>query len=53
MAVVRVRADPVIQEAIVDAASKFEARLVEKMAIYQELIASDARLTDTERLIYL
>jgi hypothetical protein len=53
MAVVRVLPDPVMQAAIIDAASKFETRLAEKLEIYQGLIASNARLVDTERLLYL
>ena len=53
MPVVRCYPDPEIQEAIADAATRFEARLAEKLEIYQKLIASDARLVDTERLIYL
>jgi hypothetical protein len=53
MAVVRCYPDPVIHEAIGNAAVSFESRLAEKLEIYQKLIASDARLTDTERLIYL
>lgn len=53
MAVVRCYPDPVIHEAIGNAAIDFERRLNEKREIYEELIASDARLVDTERLIYL
>jgi len=53
MPVVRVYPDPVIQEAIGNAAIAFEARLNEKLEIYNKLIASDARLIATERLIYL
>lgn len=53
MAVVRCYPDPVIQSAIVDAAAKFEQRLNEAQQIYNNLIASDARLIPTERLLYL
>ncbi len=53
MAVVRAYPIPEFQEAIVAAAAAFEARLQEKLAIYEELVASDARLIDTERLVYL
>lgn len=53
MATVRCYPDPVIHEAIGNAAIEFESRLNEKLQIYQELIASDARLVDTERLVYL
>lgn len=53
MPVVRCYPDPVIQDAIANAATVFEQRLQEKRAIYENLIASDARLIPTERLIYL
>lgn len=53
MAAVRVYPDPVIQEAIVTAATAFEARLTEAREIYDNLIASDARLIPTERLLQL
>jgi hypothetical protein len=53
MPVIRCHPDPVIHDAIGNAAIEFERRLAEKMEIYQKLIASDARLVDTERLIYL
>jgi hypothetical protein len=53
MATVRCYPDPVIQEAIGNAAIEFERRLSEKLKIYEDLLASDARLADTERLIYL
>jgi hypothetical protein len=53
MPVVRCYPDPVIQDAIGNAAIQFEQRLNEKREIYEKLIASDARLIDTERLIYL
>lgn len=53
MASVRCYPDPVIHEAIGNAAVNFEARLAEKLEIYEKLIASDARLVPTERLMYL
>lgn len=53
MAVVRCWPDPVIAEAIGNAALGFEQRLAEKLEIYEKLIASDVRLVDTERLLYL
>lgn len=53
MAVVRVYPMPEVQEAIIAAATAFEARLTEKLEIYNDLLASDARLTPTERLVYL
>lgn len=53
MATVRCYPDPVIHEAIGNAAVDFENRLIAKLKIYEDLIASDARLVDTERLIYL
>lgn len=53
MATVRCYPDPVIHEAIGNAAINFEARLAEKREVYEKLIASDARLVATERLIYL
>ena len=52
MATIRVFPDPVIQEAILDAAAKFEARLAEKLATYHRALASDARLIPTERKTY-
>jgi len=53
MAVVRVWPDPVIQAAIVEAARQFEARINEAHKTYNDLIASDARLVATERLLQL
>jgi len=53
MAVVRCYPDPVIADAIGNAAIQFEKRLAEKREVYEKLIASDARLVATERLIYL
>lgn len=48
MCVIRVHPDPVIQDAIIDAASKFEMRLAEKLAAYQQAIDG---LIPTERKI--
>lgn len=53
MASVRTYPIPEVQEAIGNAAINFEARLAEKREIYEKLIASDARLVATERLLYL
>ncbi len=53
MATVRCYPIPEIQEAIGNAAIEFEKRLAEKRQIYDDLLASDARLVPTERLIYL
>ncbi len=53
MATVRAYPDPRVQDAILAAASAFEARLADKLAIYEAMLASDARLVPTERLIYL
>lgn len=53
MASVRCYPDPAIHEAIGNAAINFEQRLAEKREIYEKLIASDARLVPTERLMYL
>jgi hypothetical protein len=51
MAVIRVHPMPHVQDAIVDAAAKFEARIHEVIADYQAALASDARLFPTERRI--
>jgi hypothetical protein len=53
MAVVRCYPDPKIQEAIGNAATDFEKKLTEKLEIYNALLASNARLVPTERLVYL
>ena len=47
------RVEPIaeIQDAIIDAAAKFEVRLSEKMAAYHDMLASDARLIPTERRV--
>jgi hypothetical protein len=51
MATVRVFPDQKIQDAIVAAASAFEARLAEARQRYESVLASDARLIETERRI--
>jgi hypothetical protein len=51
MVTMRVLPDPAVQEAIVDAAAKFEARINETIATYQAAVASEARLLPTERRI--
>lgn len=51
MATIRVWPDETIQNAIVEAAGAFEARLAKRMAEFQEAIASTARLIPTERKI--
>lgn len=51
MVTIRVEPDPVMQAAIVLAATTFEARLAEKMARYGDVMVSKARLIPTERTI--
>jgi hypothetical protein len=51
MAVIRVFSDEVMQDAILSAAEAFEARISEKLAAYQDALASDARLIPTTRRI--
>lgn len=51
MVTIEVEPDPVIQEAIIEAATKFEARLAEKLRAYEDRLASTARLIPTERRI--
>lgn len=53
MACVRCYPDAKIHEALGNAAIQFEADLAAKREIYEKLIASDARLVPTERLVYL
>lgn len=48
LAVIRIHADPAIQEAIVAAATAFESKLAEKLAIYK---TASAGLVPTERVI--
>jgi hypothetical protein len=49
MPVIRVYPDPVIADAIINAAGEFERRLSEKLKLYHEALASNARLVATER----
>lgn len=51
MVVVRAYPDPVVQEALLSAASEFEARLAKRLAEYHDALASTARLFPTERKI--
>ena len=51
MATVRVFPDAKVQEAIVAAATAFEARMADKLAAYTAVIASKARLVQTVRKI--
>jgi hypothetical protein len=51
MVTLRVYPDPVVQDAIIDAATAFEARIAEKLKSYREIAASKARLIPTERKI--
>ena len=53
MAAIRVFPDAHIQDAIIAAATAFEARLAEKMAKYRAVLASKARLIPTERRVEL
>lgn len=47
----RVEADPVVQDAIIEAAAKFESRINEVVATYQQALDSDLRLIPTERRV--
>lgn len=49
MATLRVWPDPLIMNAIIEAAGAFEERLAAKLARYQETLKSPARLIPTER----
>lgn len=51
MVTIRVYPDPVVQKAIIDAATAFEERLAEKMDKYAEALSSRMRLIATERRI--
>ena len=53
MATIRCYPIPEVQNALVEAATAFEQRLADKLKIYQDLLASNARLVLTERLVYL
>jgi hypothetical protein len=49
MVTIRVEPDPDVQEAIVEAATAFEARLASRLKDFQHVMSSDARLIATER----
>lgn len=51
MATVRVFPDKKVQDAIIEAASAFETRLSDKLATYNAILQSKARLINTERKI--
>jgi hypothetical protein len=50
MCVIRVHPDPAAQEAIVNAAGEFERRLAEKLALYEEAVAT-RKMVPTERRV--
>lgn len=50
MATVRVHPIPEVQEAILETATAFEARIAKRLAEYRDLLASDAKLIPTERI---
>lgn len=51
MITMRVEPDPAIQDAIIEAAAKFEARINEIVATYQDALASGLPLFPTERTV--
>jgi hypothetical protein len=51
MVVIRVFPDPVVQDAIVDAAAKFESRIHEAMAEYRSTLVNQPRWIPTERTV--
>jgi YqaJ-like viral recombinase domain len=51
MAPIRAERDPIVQEAIIEAATKFEARINERVAQFKALMKSGARLLPTERRV--
>lgn len=51
MLTMRVEPDPVVQDAIIDAAAKFEARITAKLVDYHAALESEPRLIPTERKI--
>ncbi len=51
MVTIRAYPDPVIQSAIVEAATSFEAKLGEKLREWKKILAGEARLIPTERVI--
>jgi len=52
MAVIRVYPDPVIQEAIIEAATEFEMKIEKNRGAFHAAFSSGARLYPTERTIY-
>jgi hypothetical protein len=52
MVTIEVEPDPIIQDAILTAAAKFEDDLNERLSAYRERIAAGGRLIPTERRIY-
>lgn len=51
MVTIRAYSDPVVQDAIFEAARSFEAKLAEKLAKYQRALKSNSRLIPTERRV--
>jgi predicted phage-related endonuclease len=51
MVTMRIEPDPEVQNAIIEAAAKFEARINEVVAGWHDALASDVRLIPTERTI--
>lgn len=51
MPVIRIYPDPAVQNAIIEIAGAFEQRISERLAEYHEILASDAILVPTERVI--
>jgi predicted phage-related endonuclease len=51
MVTIRVTPDPVVQDAIIAAATAFEMRLEKRLMEYREILKSNARLTPTERRV--
>ena len=51
MFVKRVLPDPIIQDAILDAATKFEARIIEKRSAYEQVLKASPKVIPTERKI--
>ena len=51
MVTMRIEPDPAVQDAIIDAAAKFESRITEVVATWASALASDTRLIPTERTV--
>jgi predicted phage-related endonuclease len=51
MVTMRIEPDPVVQDAIIEAAGKFEARINEIVSDWHGAVASGARLIPTERVV--